>query len=119
MTTVVEWTVSVALSSLQYVGLVAIHTCYEVSVGVGRRRPAHDDLMYDVAHGGAGGTRRADRFSQKEQNSSVRQHPVRCKRLGTALESQTDSVKKNRIRLSSTRPLSDVVSCLCYRLFEN
>jgi hypothetical protein len=61
-------------------------------------------MMYDVAHGGAGGTRRADRFSQKEQNSSVRQHPVRCNRLGTALESQTDSVKKNRIRLSVVNP---------------
>ena len=52
------------------------------------------------------GARRPDRFSQKEQNSSVRRQPVRCCWLGTALDGQTDSVKKNRIRLSVVQHLS-------------
>ena len=41
-----------------------------------------------------------DRFNEKEQNSSVRRQPVICRCLGKVLDGQTDSVKKNRIRLS-------------------
>jgi hypothetical protein len=51
--------------------------------------------------GSRNGARRPDEFSQKEQNSSVRRQPVRCRRLGTTLDGQTNSV-----RPSSTRPLS-------------
>ena len=43
---------------------------------------------------------RPDRFSQEEQNSSVRHQPVELSQNpGTALDGQTHSVKKNRIRL--------------------
>ena len=48
---------------------------------------------------GRNGDRRPDKFSQKEQNASVRRQPI-LSRHGTALDGQTNSVKKNRIRLS-------------------
>jgi hypothetical protein len=50
------------------------------------------------------GARRPDRFSLKEQNSSVRRQPSHSRWLGAALDGQTDSVKKNRIRLSVVHP---------------
>ena len=40
------------------------------------------------------------RFSQKEQNSSVRRQPVRCLMLERRARRPDRSVKKNRIRLS-------------------
>ena len=56
------------------------------------------------------GVRQPDRFSQKEQNSSVRRHPhpsaVASRWLGTVFDSQTDSFKKNRIRLFVVNPVS-------------
>ncbi len=38
--------------------------------------------------------------------SVVSRQPVRCCRLGTTLDGQTDSVKKNRIRLSVGNPVA-------------
>ena len=51
------------------------------------------------------GTRSTARqISEKEQNSSVRRHPVRCPLARNVLDGQTNSVKKNRIRLSVVIP---------------
>jgi hypothetical protein len=47
---------------------------------------------------------KARQISQKEQNSSVRRRPVLSLLARTALDGQTDSVKKNRIRLSIDNP---------------
>ncbi len=66
--------------------------------------------------------RRPDRFSQKEQDMSVRRQPVRCRWFRPELDGQTDSDKKDRIRLSIVnRPLSSanlIVSPLLYGRVE-
>jgi hypothetical protein len=62
--------------------------------------------------------RRPEVFSQKVQNSSVRRQPVRCRWLGTALDGQTYSVKKYRIRLSVVNPSAVAGSELRSKLLD-
>ena len=66
--------------------------------------------LYVVNPSAVGGSERrstAGQISQKEQNSSVRRQPVRCRLLGTALDGQTDQSKRTDFFCpSSTSPLS-------------